>query len=118
MCKTCHNKQEAERRAKLTPTALDEYNTKIRNRKYQLRRFGLTPIQYDMQAAMQTNGCAICKQPCSTGKALAVDHNHTTGAFRALLCYRCNTVLGLINEDEDILINIIEYLKKYAEKAG
>ncbi len=118
MCKSCHNKKEAERRAKRTPTDIEEHYQKIRARRYQLKKFGITLEQYECQLSLQQGGCAICKQPCSTDRALAVDHNHQTNQFRALLCYRCNTVLGLINEDEDILIDMIEYIKKYTEKVG
>jgi MinD superfamily P-loop ATPase len=66
----------------------------------------------------QFNGCAICKQPCKTDRELAVDHNHKTGQIRDLLCHSCNVVLGLVNENEDILINMIDYLKRHSKKSA
>ena len=43
---------------------------------------------------------------------LFVDHNHETGKVRALLCSRCNTGLGYL-EDEDFMIKAKEYLEKF-----
>jgi len=57
-------------------------------------RYGLSAAEYDRLLAMQKNVCRICRKPCSTGKRLAVDHDHETGEVRGLLCRRCNRGLG------------------------
>lgn len=77
-------------------------------------KYNLTVSQYDNILFSQDSVCAICKQSSSNGFRLAVDHNHTTNENRGLLCHRCNTSLGLLNENIDTLINMIEYLKKYS----
>ena len=46
-------------------------------------------------------------------KRLVVDHNHTTGQVRGLLCHSCNVALGAVKEQEDILMACISYLKSY-----
>jgi hypothetical protein len=38
--------------------------------------------------------CAICREACGTGRHLAVDHDHSSGRIRGLLCFRCNTSLA------------------------
>ncbi len=93
------------------------YNEKARKKYHEkggdiLRNYGITIEEYDKMFELQSGGCAICKQKCPSGKKLAVDHNHETNEFRGLLCVRCNTALGSIQEDEDLIWNMLEYLKR------
>lgn len=81
--------------------------------------FGISLEQYQEMHDRQEGKCAICGQPETQfrqGKlrALAVDHNHTTGKVRELLCSDCNTGIGKLKEDERILLNAIKYLKKHS----
>ncbi len=39
------------------------------------------------------------------------DHDHQTGAFRGWICYRCNTTLGKVGEDPELLEKMIHYLE-------
>lgn len=43
---------------------------------------------------------------------LYIDHCHTNGHVRGLLCQKCNSALGLLQDDINILTNAINYLKK------
>lgn len=63
----------------------------------------------------QNHVCAICSRPETRGKTkyLSVDHCHTTGKVRGLLCAKCNTVLGYMNDNPDYLTKAMEYLKKH-----
>jgi hypothetical protein len=65
--------------------------------------------------AEQGGVCAICKGNEITGRGayFHVDHNHETGAVRALLCPRCNQGLGLFREDRAVLAAAIEYLNNH-----
>lgn len=81
------------------------------DRAYRLRkRFGLSVEEYDRILESQNAGCAICGQSCSTGKGLAVDHDHETGRVRGLLCRRCNQGIGLFADDAEMLRRAGEYL--------
>jgi hypothetical protein len=71
----------------------DSEPMQLARRRHKLRKFGITPEVYDLMLAEQGGLCALCRQPCSTGRCLAVDHDHTTGAVRGLLCGRCNNAL-------------------------
>lgn len=53
--------------------------------------------------------CEICGKKCSVHNKLSVDHNHETGKFRGLLCFRCNIALGHLE-------NHLENTKKYLAK--
>jgi heterodisulfide reductase subunit A-like polyferredoxin len=77
------------------------------------KRHNMTPEEYAKKAELQFNGCAICKQPCKTGRNLAIDHDHKTNVVRDLLCQRCNVVLGLVNDDESLLFDMMDYLKRH-----
>lgn len=86
------------------------------------RLYGLEPEDFDRLLAAQNGVCAICRRPArgkANGRAKAgreprlhVDHCHTTGRVRGLLCGNCNTLIGLANEDPAVLAAAIEYLKK------
>jgi Recombination endonuclease VII len=87
---------------------------KQRDRKYSLKRkFNMTIEEYNTLLKTQNNQCAIVgckKQRSSNGKRLAVDHCHKTGKIRGLLCNECNTSLGLLRENTEIILGLIHYL--------
>lgn len=77
------------------------------------RKFGITLLQYEELLELQNGVCAICQQPDGMGWSLAVDHDHTTGQVRGLLCGRCNyRLLGSVNDDIQLLERAIAYLKE------
>lgn len=80
-----------------------------------LKKYGLTIAQYDEKLQAQNGVCAICCQTVQ-GKRLFVDHNHSTGKVRGLLCSNCNFLIGQAAESKDILRHAVEYLSKYEEK--
>lgn len=79
------------------------------DRKRALKRYNMTMDEYNVLFTAQNNTCAICKTLPST-KPLAVDHDHTTGKIRGLLCSNCNTALGLLYENPSIVANLLNYI--------
>jgi Recombination endonuclease VII len=89
---------------------------------YPGKKFGLTWEEYQHLVLAQNGVCAICHRAevaCDprTGKLreLAVDHDHNkkkgeAGFIRGLLCYRCNTGLGLLGDSADRLLAAVAYL--------
>lgn len=57
-----------------------------------MKKYGLTIRAYDLMLLNQGGACAICRRFPKT-KRLNVDHDHTTGQVRGLLCYVCNKKL-------------------------
>lgn len=90
-----------------------------RYRDHELRkRFGLTLADYQTMLADQSGVCAVCEQPekdMNGGKVrwLAVDHNHTTGAIRGLLCGNCNKAIGFFCEDARRFHRAAAYLDRH-----
>jgi hypothetical protein len=83
-----------------------------RARDMRLRReFGITLAQYNAVLEFQGGKCAICNRPVREFKTrLAVDHSHTSGLLRGLLCWRCNKALGVFRDDLNRLRAAVEYL--------
>lgn len=50
---------------------------------------------------------------CGIQKHLCIDHDHTTGYIRGILCRACNTALGLLQEDIIRLLNMTDYIERY-----
>lgn len=87
------------------------------NRRAKLSSLGIDEIEYSNLEKAQGGLCGICRQPCPTGRRLAVDHCHQTGFIRGLLCVRCNTALGGFKEDASLLARAIGYLHKAERRA-
>lgn len=72
------------------------------------REYGIGMEDYNRMLANQDGRCAICKA-APLGRRFAVDHNHTTGVVRGLLCLKCNSSLGFLMED----ISKVDALRQY-----
>jgi hypothetical protein len=76
------------------------------------RRYKMTVAEYDGLFKAQDSACAICGASEGwQGKRLAVDHDHKSGAIRGLLCDRCNTVLGKMEDSPELLRRAASYLE-------
>lgn len=74
----------------------------------------MTIEKYNEMIKLQNNCCALCNTPASSLKRiLNVDHNHSTGMVRELLCDLCNRGLGYFKDSSDLLQKAILYLKKH-----
>jgi hypothetical protein len=86
---------------------------KVRNSNYK-NAYGINLENYNKMFADQAGCCAICKKHQNEfTKKLSVDHDHQTGNVRALLCNPCNTSLGNMNDDIELLKSAIDYLEKH-----
>jgi hypothetical protein len=88
-----------------------------------LRTYGISIEQYDAMLDEQGGVCAICGMPeTRTGRngivlPLAVDHDHETGIVRGLLCSTCNTGIGGLMHDVELLQLAIAYLMATQESS-
>ena len=88
-----------------------EDTRKVRDR-FLRWKYGIGIDEYEQLEAAQGDGCAVCGQRPPEPKVLHVDHRHSDGRIRGLLCSNCNTALGLLREDSEV----IERLALYAAR--
>jgi hypothetical protein len=101
VCKECH-KARSKKRIKENPKARRESN-------WRQRGINITHEEYEERYASQEGVCRVCRRAETvSGRLLAVDHDHNTGAIRGLLCTKCNTTCGWIEQYPEI----ISYLRK------
>lgn len=82
-------------------------------RDYMLQqRYGITQAQYDVMFQEQDYCCAICKRSNFTYHP-HVDHCHSTGKVRGLLCAPCNAYLGYSKDNPEVYEAAIKYLGEY-----
>ncbi len=82
--------------------------------------FGLSQDDYNLMLFQQAGVCVLCgkaetKINPQTGRVwpLCVDHHHSTGLVRELVCHRCNYLIGLVEQDRSFVKKILKYLRKH-----
>tara|TARA_R110001632_G_scaffold70241_1_gene163687 strand:+ start:4076 stop:4459 length:384 start_codon:yes stop_codon:yes gene_type:complete len=55
--------------------------------------------------------CGICNRDILNNKSKCIDHCHTTGKVRGILCTQCNTGLGMFKDNKEFLTNAIKWIK-------
>lgn len=74
------------------------------------RKYGLTQAEYNSLYVLQLGGCGICG--VRLDHSCHVDHDHETQRVRGLLCSDCNTGMGLLKDDPDLLLRAVQYIKE------
>lgn len=75
-----------------------------------VRKYGVTQADYDRMLRDQDGRCAVCGK--TQARAFDVDHCHTSGKVRGLLCTSCNRMIGHAGDSVERLRAAAEYLKK------
>lgn len=80
---------------------------------WKMKKYNISADEYTALLESQGGVCAICHKPETVksrhGKVqnLAIDHDHITGKVRGLLCFRCNTTLGVWEKNADAFISYL-----------
>jgi hypothetical protein len=97
----------------------------LRNTKEVCRRLDMEVSDYYIMLESQNGLCKICnkeetRKSRTEGKIcqLAIDHCHTTGKIRGLLCHACNIAIGKFKDDINLLEKAIQYLKAHEHSEG
>jgi hypothetical protein len=81
-----------------------------------MRKYGMTIEQYDAMLASQGGGCFICGRPRREDISLHVDHDHSTGKVRGILCFCCNNALADFQDDPDLLRKAASYVSRHSNE--
>lgn len=109
-CKTCKLQSDIAWRNR-NPEKVDEIRSRWDWWNYHLKtNYDIVDVQYEQMLTEQDNKCLICLE---TMVKPQVDHCHTTGKVRGLLCMHCNTALGKFKDDVNILQRAIDYINQH-----
>jgi hypothetical protein len=117
LCKLCRAAQERRRYARdrdriLELERTDPRKIELRRWSQRRRRSGLGRDDYAVLVWAQSGRCPVCL--AWHGTDLRVDHDHTTGRVRGLLCDRCNMAIGHIGDDPIALRAAARFLREHA----
>jgi hypothetical protein len=98
-CRPCHNRVMADNKAK-NHGSIRSYLLKL--------RYGLTEEEVAEITGWQARRCLICLDV----RPLHVDHDHSTGEIRGLLCFGCNGALGQFRDDSEVMRRAVDYLER------
>lgn len=84
---------------------------RISRKKCKLKKYNLTLEEYSKLVESQDNKCGICNKVFTNNIQACVDHDHTTNIVRGILCRNCNYGLGLLGDNLESAINVVNYLK-------
>lgn len=94
-CRACARRRWDKYRAKQDRPAI-----------YLKARYGITPERLEEMRREAAGRCAICRRE----SRLVIDHNHSTGVVRGLLCHGCNIMLGFLESRDHLLEAAQAYL--------
>lgn len=104
VCKACHKKRSKIWNEK------NVQRRRIMHRKSHLKnKYSLTIDQQNELLKLQSEACAIC----FSVENLCIDHCHKTGKVRKILCRKCNSGLGMFNDDIKLIEKAYKYMKDH-----
>lgn len=109
-CKACTLKYAAEWR-KAHPRNVAR---KSRTRNWKEHGVVITFEEFEQKLLAQSGRCMICGKQPAKKRNLHVDHNHTTGQVRDILCVSCNYIIGILENPQ--LPKYLEYLKRWKQE--
>lgn len=107
-CKRCDNE-----RSRTWQASNPELNKRIKRSVWLKKNYGIDIEKFEQMISEQGGVCAICGRLPNHAKGFAVDHDHSTGKLRGILCGHCNGGLGLFKDDVASLRSAADYIEKW-----
>jgi hypothetical protein len=109
-----NNAKTVNERSRNRRLANPDNQRQIRRRAHLKSSYGITPAEYDFIFQAQKNVCGICETPNpGSKKGWHIDHCHSTGKVRGILCTNCNLMIGHAKDDLNRMVAAMFYLLKY-----
>jgi hypothetical protein len=114
VCTNCMKNKPEEGRRLCEACRIIKHRTPEQNLERATKKHGLTMEDFNQFLEDQDGVCAICHE-FNGGRAdrLNIDHCHTTGKVRGLLCHKCNRGIGLFKDSVENLQSAISYLQRH-----
>lgn len=109
-CKVCKDK--------VSKKYYEENKDKVKDYTYfynVTKKYGLTKEDYKKLWQTQKGCCKICEESFNEFVRPHVDHSHSTGKVRSLLCGACNKGLGHFKDNPDLLLLACDYLLDFMD---
>jgi formylmethanofuran dehydrogenase subunit E len=107
------HKEEINRRGRMWYRHNKDRHKRLSEKRHLFKKYGITPEKVEQMRLNQSNRCAICKHEFQNKKDRHIDHDHSNGKIRELLCSKCNVGIGMFGDDTSLLSTAIEYLNKW-----
>ena len=114
-CKECNSNQTKNWQAKNWDRVLEGQKRRDSapdsNHRRRARKYGMSSEELEQFLLAAEGKCTICGR--HPNQWLVVDHDHSSGNVRGVLCEKCKQALGLMEDNIEYLSSAIKYLKKY-----
>lgn len=103
VCTPCRKDNERRKRNQIVKSGVT-----LNKARHLRKTYNMSVDEYLELHNKQKGFCLICKKEDSN---LVIDHCHKSGKVRGLLCAKCNTAIGMLDENVETLLNAIQYLR-------
>ena len=79
------------------------------------KKYAVSPEEIRRWLTLAKGPCSICRRPPREGKRHPIDHCHRSGKIRAPLCSRCNTLVGSLECNRDLIPVALAYIQRFSE---
>ena len=104
--------ENPEKRKMVARTYAKNNPERLRNN-FLKNQYGITLEEFNAKRSLQQNKCAICGNEFKNTKDAHMDHCHTTGKVRDILCSACNKALGYFRDSIPTILAASQYLIKH-----
>lgn len=120
-CKQCESKKAKRKWNSLSEEEKKNWSKRSNSNKeyhknYRLQtKYNLTLQEFKQMYDDQQGCCYICETSVPNDQ-IRVDHDHSTGKVRKLLCHHCNVILGHARENPEVLTKCVEYINDFVQE--